>query len=46
MASCCKVVHAQVTNAVCMAYTLANHECLQVLSICAGALSDAHHLSP
>ena len=30
-------------NVVCMAYTLAHHECLQVLSICAGALSGAHY---
>jgi hypothetical protein len=36
-------VGAWVENAVCMAYTLANHAYLQVLSIylCAGALSGA-----
>jgi len=39
-------VHAQVENAVCMAYTLANHQCSQVLSIYASALSSAHHPSP
>jgi hypothetical protein len=31
-------------NVVYMAYTLAHHECLQVLSICAGALSGTPHL--
>jgi hypothetical protein len=32
-------------NVVCMAYTLAHHACLQVLSICAGALSGARHVT-
>jgi hypothetical protein len=31
-------------NVVYMAYTLAHHEGLQVLSICAGALSGARHV--
>jgi hypothetical protein len=31
-------------NVVSMAYTLAHHECLQVLSIWAGALSGARHV--
>jgi hypothetical protein len=35
---------ARLENAMCMAYTLANHGGLQVLSMCAGALSGAHHL--
>jgi hypothetical protein len=34
-------VGARVENAVCMAYTLANHEYLQVLSICVPARSPA-----
>ena len=36
--------HARMENVVYMAYTLAHHEGLQVLSICAGALSGARHV--